>query len=122
MNLFINTTEIFEEDISKIKDNSYIIKRVNSFISKLELCSFDISHCNIEIHEILVHKDVKTKLYLYRLTKDYRVIFSIDFDNLFNAVIITFYAICKHETYKKYIKIIVNALKQELGVCDNGSK
>lgn len=122
MSLFISTTDIFEKDISKIKGNSHIIERINYFIAKLELCDFDISQDNIEVQEISVCKDIKTKLYLYKITKDYRVIFNIDFDKLFNAVTITFYAICKHETSKKYTKIIVNALKQEFGACDNESK
>lgn len=123
MQLIIETTKTFEKTINKIAKKRELIYKINLLIDEIEKAKFECNKiANVRVFEIPIIEDIQSRLYVYKITGDFRVIFAVDKDILLDEVIITLYGITKPDSYNKLLRSITESQKQLFGVCSNESK
>lgn len=119
--ILINKTKQFLKDIDKIPKELDINKKINKFISEFSNKILGVKSNALCIYNGIIFRDIEYQIYSYRITNNYRIIFSYDKDELFEQTIIVFYGIVSNEDLGKRIQKIINAIKDDFGV-SNGEK
>lgn len=115
MNIVIDSTKIFEKDLTKLDehDRAKVIKKINECASFLSTQKTALYHQLHHLQLPSLPNGYESSLYILRVSLQLRVILAIDEDPIFDQVILTLFRVFKHDELEKVYKSIAESLYQE---------
>jgi hypothetical protein len=116
MDVLIESTRNFEEDIGKLSKNDKV-----ATIEKINDCAtlFPTQKAAVyrKLRRLPIPSDMngyESSLYTLKISEKIRVIFAVDEDPIFGQVIFTLFRVVKHDDLGKAYKGVAESLYQEL--------
>jgi len=114
MDIYYETTRQYEKDLRKFSDVDQ--EKIEDVINK----TFEAYNVNKKLPSVKVYRPCKVKLpqgiesslFVLRITRDIRLIFSIDDDILYNKTVVTLFRIVRHDKLEASFNSIIESIYQ----------
>lgn len=115
MEVVFDSTKNFEKQIKKLppKDRDLVVKKLNHYAKNLPVNKEEFFKHAHSIKHFLPRFSIrgeKSSLYVLRVTADQRIILTVDDDPIFGKIIVTLFAIVRHDDIERSLKGIVESL------------
>jgi mRNA-degrading endonuclease RelE of RelBE toxin-antitoxin system len=115
MDTIFNITKAFEKDLNKFnkQEKNRIKNKINYLASIYNNDEKDFYSKIQKIKDVELHNNLDPSLYIYRISNNLRLLFSVDEDPLFDQVFVNLYRVVQHSKFNNAYKSIKESLYQE---------